>query len=727
MSGSSIKRSPSFGSNGRLFDLFLVARVEECAAGTKTTSQLYCYPAVTPEDPGSDEPASLFSSVSNFCFPDIELFPKSTMENERFSFVLTGQDGSRTFGFCRRVIRQANQLPLAFVIMSTSPCAGLFSRMLDEVLKRYDRDPGDFSTIETFLECARATPFPEPGESFTISVPSPYRAASMDRWTYQRPDDCDTALGYLDFEPLLKNLSAKRIIQILVALLAERRVILIADKLSTVSEVVQSAVALLFPFHWQHVFVPILPKNLLAYVTAPFPFVIGFPKSFVADLAEHRERMEDVLIIDVDADRVIRALPMDDVAVLPKHMISKLRHAIKSVQPSFRNKLIPSESRQKLSKLLEGLFSFFTVLLGDFRKYLAPTHPDGFDRDLYIRESPSELQVFLQTLTKTQLFDVFVIERIRKDNARTGRFEDFLISINDVSVAPPEELFSPMLQATRRRAFSRSRFSIFQVQHDPNQSAFATLRDMLKDNGLSPMKTSRVTSSRPPPTRPPPSRTTSAASLTGRAVNGASAVASRPVSSLSARKPAPLPPGVNALSASSLAGSGPKPLPAGYSKSRRGDGPPPLPLKQSSSVSRRTITSTYRATPDKPLQSMGAHRYQPPQDTALRMQPPPRPHRPKHISVHAPQAQHTPASPVSSPLQRSAPQATVGSPPSSAAAAAPLPGLRQPKFRRRAPAPLPGDAAPSAGAASSQPQLPRVASARFTVPSKPLPRPNDQV
>jgi hypothetical protein len=64
------------------------------------------------------------------------------------------------------------------------------------------------------------------------------------------------------------------------------------------------------------------------------------------------------------------------------------------------------ESRQKLAKLLQGFFGFFTVLLGDFRKHLCPRHLDGFDRVAFIRESSEDLRVFLQVFTKTQLFDV---------------------------------------------------------------------------------------------------------------------------------------------------------------------------------------------------------------------------------------------------------------------------------------------------------------------------------
>jgi hypothetical protein len=223
---------------------------------------------------------------------------------------------------------------------------------------------------------------------------------------------------------------------------------------------------------------------------------------------------------------------------------------------------------------------------------------------------------------------------------------------------------------------------------------------MLKDNGLTPMRTLRtatVSASRPtgPPSRPP--RTHSQSTLRAAASSEGSSTTASPSTQ---RKPLPLPPGVSALSVGALVGAGPKPLPAGYSKNRA-VGPPPLPLKQSSTASRRTIQSSYHATPDKPLQSMGAHRYQPPQDTALRMQPPPRPHRPRHVSLRAPQPVVS-ASTAGGASSVSPPSANAPSP----SAAPLLPGLRQPKFRRR-PAPP-----PSGGPGS-----------RFTVPRKPPPRP----
>lgn len=62
------------------------------------------------------------------------------------------------------------------------------------------------------------------------------------------------------------------------ALLNERRVAIVATKLSRLSACVQAANATLFPMSWQHIFIPILPKHLVDYLSAPMPFLIGVPR-----------------------------------------------------------------------------------------------------------------------------------------------------------------------------------------------------------------------------------------------------------------------------------------------------------------------------------------------------------------------------------------------------------------------------------------------------------------
>ncbi len=116
----------------------------------------------------------------------------------------------------------------------------------------------------------------------------------------------DSRLEHVDFESLLQCLSVTRLLQVFASLLLERRVIFIADKLryrpspmltpkysnlnasqnsiqtklclsttSVLSRCAHSALALLYPFTWQHTFVPVLPASMLDICCSPTPFVMG--------------------------------------------------------------------------------------------------------------------------------------------------------------------------------------------------------------------------------------------------------------------------------------------------------------------------------------------------------------------------------------------------------------------------------------------------------------------
>ena len=61
---------------------------------------------------------------------------------------------------------------------------------------------------------------------------------------------------------LLWHLPARAMVALLEALLLERRVLLVAQDKDTVSAAVHCAAALLYPFSWQHIYLPLLPLAL---------------------------------------------------------------------------------------------------------------------------------------------------------------------------------------------------------------------------------------------------------------------------------------------------------------------------------------------------------------------------------------------------------------------------------------------------------------------------------
>ena len=71
------------------------------------------------------------------------------------------------------------------------------------------------------------------------------------------------------FRCLFDCLSAENLIFVVSAVLLEQRVLLHSENLDTLNKCAEALIALLFPLCWQHVYVPLLPTQLLEYLSAP--------------------------------------------------------------------------------------------------------------------------------------------------------------------------------------------------------------------------------------------------------------------------------------------------------------------------------------------------------------------------------------------------------------------------------------------------------------------------
>lgn len=55
---------------------------------------------------------------------------------------------------------------------------------------------------------------------------------------------------------------------------------------STLSQCCHAVVALLYPFVWQHTYIPVLPSAMLDIVCTPTPFLVGLLSSSLPQLTE---------------------------------------------------------------------------------------------------------------------------------------------------------------------------------------------------------------------------------------------------------------------------------------------------------------------------------------------------------------------------------------------------------------------------------------------------------
>ncbi len=71
-----------------------------------------------------------------------------------------------------------------------------------------------------------------------------------------------TANAGVSLARLLWFLTPRQAVTLVASLLLERRIILVARDADTVSAAVHAASALLYPFKWQHIYLPLLPLAL---------------------------------------------------------------------------------------------------------------------------------------------------------------------------------------------------------------------------------------------------------------------------------------------------------------------------------------------------------------------------------------------------------------------------------------------------------------------------------
>ncbi|KAM6320522.1 DENN domain-containing protein 2A [Aegotheles albertisi] len=410
----------------QLFEYFVVVSLHKKQAGAAYV------PEVTQQFPLKLERSFKFmreaedqlKAIPQFCFPDAKDWaPIHQFASETFSFVLTGEDGSRRFGYCRRLLPsgKGKRLPEVYCIVSRLGCFNLFSKILDEVEKRRGISP---ALVQPLMRSVMEAPFPALGRTITVKNFLP--GSGTEVIELRRP--LDSRLEHVDFESLFTSLSVRHLSRVFASLLLERRVIFIADKLSTLSKCCHATVALLYPFTWQHTYIPVLPPSMIDIVCSPTPFLIGLLSSSLPRLKELP--VEEVLVVDLVNNRFLRQMEDED-SILPRKLQAALEHILEQ-----RNELASDKEeglvngKQEMSPLnevvSEAFVRFFVEIVGHYPLFLTPTEREErtLQREAFRKSvSSKSLRRFLEVFMETQMFGGFIQEReLRKQGVR-GLFE----------------------------------------------------------------------------------------------------------------------------------------------------------------------------------------------------------------------------------------------------------------------------------------------------------------
>uniref|UniRef100_A0A672JHB2 UDENN domain-containing protein n=1 Tax=Salarias fasciatus TaxID=181472 RepID=A0A672JHB2_SALFA len=424
---SILRRAPSYRTlelqliewqERELFEYFVVVSLKKKPSKNSYSPEVtYQFPKLERPTKQMREAEQRLKAIPQFCFPDAKDWsPVSEYSSETFSFMLTGEDGSRRFGYCRRLLPTGKgpRLPEVYCVISRLGCFDLFSTILDEVERRRGVSA---ALVYPFMRSLMESPFPAPGKIIKVKTFLP--GAGNEVIELRRPTD--SRLEHVDFDSLFRCLSVRQVIRVFASLLLERRVIFVADKLSTLSSCMLAVVALLYPFSWQHTFIPVLPASMLDIVCCPTPFLVGLLSSSLPKLKELP--IEEALMVDLGTDRFIRQMD-DEASLLPRKLQAALEQALEQ-----RNDIINQDSDKynSLNSLVsEAFIRFFLETMGHYSLFITQNERGEriFQREAFRKSVASKsIRRFLGVFMESQMFAGFIQDReLRKTRAK-GLFE----------------------------------------------------------------------------------------------------------------------------------------------------------------------------------------------------------------------------------------------------------------------------------------------------------------
>ena len=123
--------------------------------------------------------------------------------------------------------------------------------------------------------------FPVTGEKYVIQKATTTSTHMMRDYNVCLPSHGGLLHKEVSLLPLFETLGPDKFLTLLSAALSERRILFVSDRTSVVSAAVLSCAAMIHPFTWHHILVPVLPTKLYDYASAPMPYIIGIRRAIL--------------------------------------------------------------------------------------------------------------------------------------------------------------------------------------------------------------------------------------------------------------------------------------------------------------------------------------------------------------------------------------------------------------------------------------------------------------
>ncbi|KAL8234783.1 hypothetical protein R6Q59_020883 [Mikania micrantha] len=233
-----------------------------------------------------------------------------------------------------------------------------------------------------------------------------------------------TALSVWAISSICGSLRLEHILTIFAGALLEKQIVFVCSNLGTLSALVLSVIPLIRPYQWQSFFMPVLPNDMLDFLDAPVPFIVGVKSK----TAEVQSKSGNVILVDANKNQV-KSLSIPHFPQYKELYAALTPHHAQLVGESYLGKRRPiydcTDVQVEAAKgFLRVLRSYLDSLCSNLRSHTITNVQSNDDKvSLLLKESfiesfPSRDRPFMKLFVETQLFSVhtdLVLSLFQKD------------------------------------------------------------------------------------------------------------------------------------------------------------------------------------------------------------------------------------------------------------------------------------------------------------------------
>lgn len=341
---------------------------------------------------------------------------------QNFTFVLTDIESKQRFGFCRL----SSGAHTCYCILSYLPWFEVFYKLLN-ILADYTIK-GQESQLQELLVSLYTLPIPEPGVPVHLGMHSFFTVPDI-RELPSIPENRNLTEYFVAVD-------VNNMLHLYASMLYERRILICCSKLSTLTACVHGSAAMLYPMHWQHVYIPVLPQHLLDYCCAPMPYLIGVHSSLMEKV--RGMALDDVVVLNVDTNTL--ETPYDDLQSLPNDVVSSLKSRLRKVSTTTGDGVARAFLKSQ------------AILFGSYRNALQieSGEPITFNEETFVNHRSSAMRQFLQNAIQLQLFKQFIDGRLDLLNSGEGFSDIFEEEINMGEYAGSDKTYHQWLFTVKK-------------------------------------------------------------------------------------------------------------------------------------------------------------------------------------------------------------------------------------------------------------------------------------